>query len=428
LPEFLDLYIKDISSKTHLIKSIYHLSSDSKINELFKDLFDKYWVYFEFSYTSLDEFNVLAVDSSSRHLNTSNGGLFYVARALGLSSSHEVYRRVDSGFDYCFSSDCSGIISRFMEWLEHLVIIDALNSGFRGFILLDGSLYGRFSHIPLELDLTCNRDFMIKYFEDLLNLLNLSKRLNVPIIGVSKGSVSSFFRNFLIGILAVDVGVKFGYDALWIKELLNKVLDRKRSALYILDKLPEGLKVIVKELLNRRPDFQLILNFAKSTGYSMPLFLSPHPRTIRAFKLIERNAIEFLKSAFPYSSISNEFLDRSIGVIKGLLDLPAIISFHILPSLSDIPLKIDIPAYFFGFEDKFMDFIWPEIIDVDLSNILNLLSSGYCGPENYNIWLSNVDGMVKLSRRVFESIYLPKFEDILGSIVTSRGYRRVRYP
>lgn len=428
MPDFLDLYIKDISLKADLIRSIYRLPVDSNFYKLLMGVFDKYWIPFQFSKFSPNEFDVLAVDSSSRRMDTGNGGLFYVARALGLYSNSNVYRRVDCGFDYCFHSDANHIVGRVMELLEHLVIIDALNSGFRGFILLDGSLYGRFSHVPLELDLAYNKSFMIKYFEVLLNLLDLCRRLNIPIIGVSKGSVSSFFRNFLIGILAVDTAIKFGYDSSFVRNLLYNILDKKGSALLILDSLPEDLKIIFREFLNRKPDFQLILNYAKTTGYTVPLFLSPPPRTIRAFKLIMRDPYAFLKSAFPYSSMSSDFLDCSVNVVKRLLDLPAIISFHIYPSTFDIPLRIDIPAFCFGFEDKFIDFQWPEAAEIDLSGFLKLLASGYCGPEDYNIWLSNVDRMVRLSRRIFESVYLPKFEDVIGGITTSRGYRRVRYP
>lgn len=57
-----------------------------------------------------------------------------------------------------------------------------------------------------------------------------------------------------------------------------------------------------------------------------------------------------------------------------------------------------------------------------------MLAAGYCGLDNYNIWLKAVDDEVKLRREVFENLYLPKFEEIVGRFATPRGYRRVRFP
>ena len=35
-----------------------------------------------------------------------------------------------------------------MEWLEHEVVLEALNNGFEGYVLIDGSIYGRLAHVP----------------------------------------------------------------------------------------------------------------------------------------------------------------------------------------------------------------------------------------------------------------------------------------
>ena len=59
-----------------------------------------------------------------------------------------------------------------MEWLEHEVVLEALNNGFEGYVLIDGSIYGRLAHVPLETHFTYHRDIMIKYFETLVKLLN----------------------------------------------------------------------------------------------------------------------------------------------------------------------------------------------------------------------------------------------------------------
>jgi hypothetical protein len=91
-------------------------------------------------------------------------------------------------------------------------------------------------------------------------------------------------------------------------------------------------------------------------------------------------------------------------------------------------MRIDLPAWMFENNSKLKAIGWPEPVNINLTQILDLISSGYCGLENYNIWLSHVDSEVKLKRKVFEELYLNKFEEIIGKHSTSRGYRRVKYP
>jgi hypothetical protein len=91
-------------------------------------------------------------------------------------------------------------------------------------------------------------------------------------------------------------------------------------------------------------------------------------------------------------------------------------------------MRIDIPSWVFGIEKRIPDVGWPEVVSVNLNEVLRLISAGYCGLENYNIWLKAVDDEVKLRKDIFENLYLPKFEEVVGKFATSRGYRRVRFP
>jgi hypothetical protein len=127
-------------------------------------------------------------------------------------------------------------------------------------------------------------------------------------------------------------------------------------------------------------------------------------------------------------SRSEEFVDRAVEVVQRIPRMPAIVSFHILPSLNDTPMRIDVPAWQLGIDKTLFEVGWPEDASVDVSDILRLISAGYCGPENYNIWLKAADDGVRLSREIFENVYLQKFEEIVGVFITSRGYRRVRFP
>mgnify|MGYP007013811906 CR=1 FL=1 len=117
-----------------------------------------------------------------------------------------------------------------------------------------------------------------------------------------------------------------------------------------------------------------------------------------------------------------------LKVLEMMMGLPAIVSFHVLPSRLDTPMRIDVPAWTLGIDRNVSDAVRSEEIKADVSWILEVIGGGYCGVENYNIWLTAVDQRVKISRDVFESLYLSKFEEVIGRSATARGYRRVRFP
>jgi len=431
MPDFLEPYLKELSSKTERIKDEYNNSKLSRITSELRVAFDEYWRSAELIGSSPSEFVVLAVDSSSQHIVTSNGGIFYVIRALALSKDRK-YRKVVADFDFTSDSmyEAVHIIHRKMEWLEHEVALEAINDGFEGYILLDGSIYGRLVHIPIETGYVNDRAFMLKYFETLIKLLESCRENCIPIVGISKESRTSFFREFLIKIVAEKLIDEIGLSKAELERLLSLALDDKRRAVKELEKLKHSsiFKEIMEELLARRPDFQLILSYAKSAGYTTPLILGASARWRRSYRRIVINPEGFIKSNFPVSSRDRDFVKWARSIVEKIPDLPAVISFHLLPAINDTPMRVDVPAWVFGIRKKLSEVGWPEEADIDISEILRLISAGYCGLENYNIWLKAVDDAVKLKRDVFENLYLSKFEELVGRFATPRGYRRVRFP
>jgi len=432
MPDFLESYIKELNLKSERIRREYNTNTESSkaILEL-KTAFDEYWINIDLPNSSPSEFSVLAVDSSSQHVVTSNGGIFYVIRALA-QSKEKRYRKIVADFDFTSDSmyEAVHIIHRKMEWLEHEVALEAINDGFEGYILLDGSIYGRLVHIPIETGYVNDRAFMLKYFETLIKLLESCRENGIPIIGISKESRTSFFREFLIKIVAEKLIDEIGLSKAELERLLSLALDDKRRAVKELEKLKHSsiFKEIMEELLARRPDFQLILSYANSTGYTTPLILGASARWRRSYRRIVINPEGFIKSNFPISSRDRDFVKWARSIVEKIPDLPAVISFHLLPAINDTPMRVDVPAWVFGIKKKLSEVGWPEEADIDISKILKLISAGYCGLENYNIWLKAVDDAVKLRRDVFENLYLLKFEEIVGRFATPRGYRRVRFP
>lgn len=87
-------------------------------------------------------------------------------------------------------------------------------------------------------------------------------------------------------------------------------------------------------------------------------------------------------------------------------------TLHILPHMSDTPMKVDI----FGDGNEYTR-----------SEILNALVWGYSGLKVHNIWLSDVDYSVKFRKSEMASTYLKEFEKISGQpFYETRGERRER--
>lgn len=380
----------------------------------FSKKFQENWIQKEFS--SKIDFEVLGIDSSSQQFTTPHGSLFYVVRAIGVSKRKK-YRDLIARVDICpNTTEETYIMGRKREWLEHQIALKAIEDGFSGFILFDGSIYGREVHLPIETSFANDRAFMIEYFETLLKLLEVAEENKIPILGVSKESRSSFFREYLLMQLAMEIKGEIGFEEGELVRFLSEILDHKSDALQKIEEIKnEKLKNIAQELLSRKPDFSLIMEYANFPGYTAPLLLGASARWRREVKQILKDPKEFLRSQFPVSIQSAEFVKRAVEVITRIPEMPSVISFHVLPSMLDTPFRVDVISWFFGIKRKLVDVGWPEKVDVELDEILDILSSGYCGVENYNIWLKFAHDSVKLSRDVFENLYLRKFFEISKS-------------
>ena len=420
MPEFLIEFIDNLNEKS---KRILENFENKEINKLYEKLFPFYWIDYDIESQNPTQ-EVIAIDSSSGYCPTNNGGFFFVSRALAYGNNKK-YKEVYTDFDFSNVKTQSDYIGRVMEWTEHSVAIQAINKGFTKCILIDGSIYGRLSHLPMELNLDNNKGFMIQYFETYLNLLEMCKKNKIPLIGISKESRTSFFREFLIKkILKSKIS-----DFQLLNNLLSEALDFPKKAIKLAKNTKDNdIILLTEELIARKPDSLLISNNAKHSGYTKPLLLGGSTRWRRAENKIKADSKGYIESNFPILSEDINFLNQAKKIITKMLDFPSIVSFHILPILTDTPLRIDIPSWYFGIDRRLLDVGWPEVVNLDLSEILKLISAGYCGLGNYNIWLTAVDNEVRLSRKDFEELYLKKFEEIIGKKATPRGYRRVRYP
>ena len=222
MPEFLHLFVNQINAE--FIKDVF----EPKVE--LSQFFERNWINAIFEPKKVP-YEIMAIDSSSQHEVLPWEGIFYVVRALGISKGKK-YRELFSSIEVSpNTTEEPYLLSRKREWLEHKVALKAIDEGFSGYILLDGSIYGREVHLPFETNFLNDRDFMIRYFETFLRLLDICEEKKIWLIGLSKESRSSFFRECLLLNFALEIKNEIGLDEKEIIELFSEVLDNKYQAL-----------------------------------------------------------------------------------------------------------------------------------------------------------------------------------------------------
>ncbi len=98
-----------------------------------------------------------------------------------------------------------------------------------------------------------------------------------------------------------------------------------------------------------------------------------------------------------------------------------LLTTHLVPRFNDLPLKVDV---FMSMDDPVPDEIEGGTLRDDL---INLMFWGYGDLKTYNIWLADVDRLVKFRNSEVENIYMKAFEKEIGiSFYETRGERRAR--
>ena len=392
------------------------------------------------------EKEVVAVDGSRGIRPFASGAVFYVARALAIFGKYS-FRTVDvdAFLSKAKSTDIQVFVNRKMEWLEFEVAVKAIEEGNLSnvAVLMDGSLFGRLSHLPRDQPAEGMRGFMVDYFETFDKLLTLSKERNILLLGVSKDSRSSFLRDYLLnGILdrelkALDIPES---NKLALFHTFQDVFNTPNQAFDSFGKLKDehGEKLrkveqILWEAYSARTDHQLIRTYIEQPGHTIPIELSVAKRTYTLVEELMSSPKTYVSKHFKESMLespdSEGFMRRACEVLSRIPSFPTMVSFHVLLDKRDTPIRVDAPSWVFSRDTTISDFSGGRDLQVNLNWIISLLMKGYGGLKDYNIWLKRVDEKVRLSNEVMDSVYSSVLEKELDfTIIHSRGYRRVKYP
>jgi len=442
MPDFLDEFASSIGNKREALKEKILKGKPNPLQDTFKKHFAPLWKPLANidEYTSnVGELDVTAVDSSLYMNLLSTGGIFYVIRSLAVCKAKE-QKRLETNVFFTKSGllEAHYYIGTKMEMLEFQAAIDALENGFEcNSILIDGSLYGRAMHVPVETKIEEDRTAVLEYFETYRELLELCRKKGILIAGVSKESRASFYRDFLLKQIFVEelenTDIEGG-DKQRLSAIFPEILENEKTAFSKFRKLKqkhgsklETIELILTELASSRSDYQLVMSFAENVGYTQPLVLGPSTRAAERMRPFSSDPRKYVMNNFPVMTRERgkEFVDWGSGVISSIPSFPSFVSLYLLMDVRDSPMRIDVPCW----EQLLSKTGWPKPIDVDLKVLLRIMVSGYCGLDAYNLWLKNVDERVKLKRRVVDELYFPYMERLFQSkIIRGRGYRRVKFP
>lgn len=442
MPDFLDEFASSIGDKKETLREKVLKGTPNPLQDTFRKHFEPLWRPLgdvEEYASNVGELGVTAVDSSLYMNLMSTGGIFYVIRALAVCKDKEE-KKLQTNVFFTKSGllEAHYYIGTKMEMLEFQAATDALKNGLEcNAILIDGSLYGRAMHVPVETRIEEDRTAVLEFFETYAELLDLCRKKGILIAGVSKESRATFYRDFLLKQIFVEELEKTDIEAgdkQRLTVIFPEVLENEKTAFSKFRKLEqkhgsklETIELVLTELASSRPDYQLVMNFAESVGYTQPLVLGPSTRAAERMRPFSSNPKKYVVNNFPITVRERgaEFVDWATETISSIPSFPSFVSFYLLMDVRDSPMRIDVPCW----EQPLSKTGWPKPIDVDLQALLRIMVSGYCGLDAYNLWLKNVDERVKLKRRVVDELYFPYMEKLFDSkIIRGRGYRRVRFP
>ena len=442
MPDFLGEFASSIGGQKEILKEKIMKGKPNPLEDAFRKHFTPLWRPLanigEYA-SNVGELGVTAVDSSLYMNLMSTGGIFYIVRSLAVCKDKEEKKlQINVFFTKSGLLEAHYYIGTKMEMLEFQAATDALKNGLEcNAILIDGSLYGRAMHVPVETRIEEDRTAVLEFFKTYAELLDLCRKKGILIAGVSKESRATFYRDFLLKQIFIEELEKTDIEAgdkQRLTAIFPEVLENEKTAFSKFRKLKqkhnsklETIELVLTELASSRPDYQLVMNFVESVGYTQPLVLGPSTRAAGRMRSFSLNPKKYVLNNFPITVRERgaEFVNWATETISKIPSFPSFVSFYLLMDVRDSPMRIDVPCW----EQPLSKTGWPKPIDVDLQALLKIMVSGYCGLDAYNLWLKNVDERVKLKRRVVDELYFPYMEKLFQSkIIRGRGYRRVRFP
>lgn len=208
----------------------------------------------------------------------------------------------------------------------------------------------------------------------------------------------------------------------------------------------EDSKILAEKYENFIDDYYSTLGklIEKSLSLNIPLVFIAKSSESTQFKKYLLNSLDssqkmsdLVKNEMK-SSNTDHFLVKSLAGTSGMtvpLIIPRsikwnserkklnIVTFHAMPREHDLPIKVDIVLP----DVQDMEIEAPDRFEVP-NRIIEMVFWGYGGLKTHNIWLAEIDKLVKFSQKEVEGIYMKAFEREIGvQFYETRGERRARF-
>lgn len=453
MPNYIDLF--GIQIENNREKFIQYLTKGLELKFLKND-YKKQFLKHYFLLDKIDEgdiFDAIGIDASGKKREFINGTYFYLNRASGVQNNGEIIRKLEA--DVFTSNGTSNEINTYFgrkgEYIEHKVLKTFLDNQDEGgemkVCFIDGSLYSRLL-MPHLIESPINRDetFILTHLETLFQIFKEALNKNVLLMGISKDSRDSAFRNALL-------------DEIFYEERANLIHHLKPDELHIINAVIKGIDTINEEnirefyslvsnepnLLKKmkqiydeynitRTDSEIVYRFAEVSGFTYPLEKGlGRIRQQNIFNDMIKNPENFVRKNFrKYISNLNEvnknqFISNAIKIIRQYSDMPTFISFQILIDIRDNPIKVDFPSWYFKNWHKLLDFPHVDFFNISeplFKDFIKIVLKMYGGFENYNLLLSAAHDDAVLRNKTYNEIYEQILQDKLDILLPFR--RRTR--
>jgi hypothetical protein len=383
----------------------------SKMSDELCDLIRGLWIP-KIPEEHVDVGRVAAVDGGIIRFRLANGGALVVVAAQGIGRGVTEMSSVECSVVYPPHSGYGRLMMKKLELKTGLKMLESLGPG--DVLLMDGSLYGLLSTLlvtPRGTPEGYGR-LLIEYFTTLFDFLDKAMNNKTLVLFLSKVSSSRYLRDYLLARLfneevkkLKDLGMLEAEDLNTVEELHHKVFRKPVEALeyvrylskkygHVVDRLAD----LVGEGVSKTPDLLLLGRVISGQGYTKPALLGAS--SAQRDELGKKLSPELVKKILKRLMVDRSCTNMVEEVLKRLQDVYAVISFYAKFGPYDHPLKIDLPCFCLGIENRFFDVYIPEIHDeLNVEETLKILSNMYGGPEVYNIWLYQSDRLARLSRR-----------------------------
>jgi len=326
-----------------------------------------------------------SVDSSSAYRSLSNGLDFLIVRALMLGTGG--YRKPMLRFEavkgiseYSVASDFERVMR---ELLEVEIVLDNIGDVPDGaVVLVDGNLYGRYTHALREIGLTGWHHLPLELLYAMWTLYEECAERGIMLVGVSKFSKT--------------------------RALTSALLPGRSRDTRFLD----------VELLYRKK--------TSETGYTEPLLLGEYGVDPRV-KNMYGSPGRMRKRLF--GGVPERLHEFTEDVMEKVPSFPAIVMFHIIPRENAQPMRVDIPANLVGLDKKISDVTPFEFVDwKHADGVARQVTAAFGGRDVYNALLYVVDKEVRLSAKAVDTVYKSVLGMELGvPIEYDRSTRRFTY-